>query len=247
MITIKLSAFEGPFDLLYHLIEKNKIDIYDIPISELTDQYLEYIKNLPQEDMDSLSRFLYMAATLLEIKSKMLLPGRWLEDEEDSLDPREALVARLIEYKRFKKVSGVLEEKAMDGEKYFYKIPEKDILPILEQMKSEENLLEGISLDRLFQVFQDVLRRKELKIDRIRHGFDTVRKDNYTIEEKLDHLCNLLKKKRRISFTRVLMEAECRAEQVVTFLALLELIKEKKIRIKQGDLFDDILISRVEA
>ena len=121
-IDIKINVFEGPLDLLLHLIEKNKVDIYDIPISEITSQYLSYIRSMEEEDLDVMSEFLVMAATLLKIKAKMLLPAG--EEEEEEGDPREELVRRLIEYKIYKYASLQLKEREMAAEKSFFRSPD---------------------------------------------------------------------------------------------------------------------------
>ncbi len=244
LIEIKLEAFEGPLDLLLHLIEKNEIDIYDIPISELTDQYLKYINVYSSKDMDNLSAFLVMAATLLEIKSKMLLPKlpKFIEEEND---PREELVNRLIEYKQFKKVIEVFKDGEVYAEKYFYRKPNDNIINLFKLNKEHnlDDLLKGITLEKLFAVFDETLRRRELKTDVIRSGFNSVRKDMYTVEEKIEYILDLLVLNNKIDFFDIFNNIYLKIEKVVTFLAVLELVKMKKINIQQDEIFGDIVIT----
>ena len=157
-ISYKLESFEGPLDLLLHLIEKNKVNIYDIPIATITDQYLEYVKHMEEESMDVVSEFLVMAATLLDIKARMLLPKEVNEEGEEE-DPRAELVARLLEYKTYKYMSMELKDMELDAEKIFYKSPtiprevEKYEPPV-----DLDKLLDGVTLAKLQQIFQSVMR-----------------------------------------------------------------------------------------
>ena len=161
-IDIKVNAFEGPLDLLLHLIEKNKVDIYDIPISEITSQYLDYIRSMEEEDLDVLSDFLVMAATLLKIKAKMLLPVN--EEEEEEGDPREELVRRLIEYKIYKYASLQLKEREMTAEKSFFRSP--DIPPQVLAYREEIDLPFRSSLRGCFPKFLKFAVCDENKLDR---------------------------------------------------------------------------------
>ena len=242
-ISVKLDAYSGPLDLLYHLIEKNEIDIYDIPIAKLTDQYIEIVAGLPP-DMESLSLFLVMAATLLEIKSKMLLPPK-TSDNESELDPREELVRRLIEYKKFKDISEVLSDKSSGAPAVIYKTMDRSIQDLLTAPAPEmDELLEGVRPEQLLNVFMDVLRRKELKVDKIRSSFSSVKKDIFTITEKISYLKNLLRFRKRVSFDEIFDDDVDKLEVVVTFLALLELIKQNEALVKQTDVFGEIVIEK---
>jgi len=240
-ISVKLDAYEGPIGLLYSLIEKNEIDIYDIPIAQIADQYMEIVSAFPP-DMESLSLFLVMAATLLEIKAKMLLPSKKNEDEEE-LDPREELVRRLLEYKKFKEISEILRDK---GSSYFtvvYKEADETVKGLLSLPNRDmDELLEGIDTEALFAVFVDVLNRKELKVDKIRASFNSVKKDEFTIEKKIVHLKSLLKLKKKLKFSELFDENADKPEIVVTFLALLELIKQKEVGVRQVGVFKEIVI-----
>jgi len=240
-ISVKLDAYAGPLDLLYQLIEKNEINIHDIPIAKLTDQYIEIVASLPP-DMESLSLFLVMAATLLEIKSKMLLPPKAIDDENE-LDPREELVRRLLEYKKFKEISEVLSSKSSGSHTAIYKSMDRNVEHLLTAPAPEINeLLEDISPNQLLGIFMDILKRKELKVDRIRSSFSSVRRDTFTIEEKIGHLKTLLKAKKRLRFREFFEDGADKIEIVVTFLALLELIKQKEAAVRQSATFGDIVV-----
>lgn len=244
-LEFKLQVFEGPLDLLLHLIEKNKVNIYDIPIVEITEQYIDYVKQMDKEDLDLVSEFLVMAATLLDIKAKMLLPKEPEEDEEEE-DPRAELVERLLEYKRFKYMSYELRDRQMDAEKSMYKIP-----TIPEEVKKYETpveldkLLEGITLKKLNEIFNEVLKRQEDKIDPIRSKFKTIEKEEVSVEDKMEYVEEYILNKRHCSFKNLLMAQCSKVQIIVTFLAILELMKIGKILITQNDIFDDIQIDAV--
>ena len=164
-IPVKLQVFEGPLDLLLHLIDKNKIDIYDIPIVEITNQYMDYIKAMEREDLNVMSEFLVMAATLLDIKCKMLLPKEITEDGEEE-DPRQELVEQLLQYKMYKYMSYELRDRELDGGRTMYKDPTipEEVMNYVEPVDLDE-LLGDLTLATLNRVFQDVIRRQEDKID----------------------------------------------------------------------------------
>lgn len=228
---IKLDAFEGPLDLLMHLIEKNKINIYDIPIAEITEQYMEYLDQFKEFNIEVASGFLVMAATLLQIKSRVLLPkSPKLESdmEEEEIDPRKELVERLLEYKRFKEVSEVLDQLAVNQAKHFFKQPETLMTKYLP--------LEGLPISSLLDAFKVVLSATVEKTA-------IVERDPFTIEEKMKDIISLLHKNKKITlFTDTFSCAANRAEMITTFLALLELIKLKRIFIEQQYAFAPIYI-----
>ena len=241
-LNIKLENFEGPIELLYHLIKKNEIDIYDIPIAILADQYIEYIENFPK-NMEIMSSFIVMAATLLEIKSKMLLPNSKVEVLESEEDPREELVRKLIEYKKFKEVSDYFKYKIIDLKPHIFKEPEKEVLNLFKDYKTEiSEVLNGITVDNLFEIFKEVIMRKELKVDKIRSGFNSVKKDIFTVDEKIESIKHHLKTNKFIRFKSMFSLETSKSEIIVTFLALLELIKTKTVKINQDNTFEDITI-----
>ena len=176
-IPVKLPAFEGPLDLLLHLIESNKIDIYDIPIVTITDQYMEYIRAMEKKDLNIMSEFLVMAATLLEIKAKMLLPAE-VDEEGEEIDPRADLVERLLEYKLYKCMAEQLKGRQDEAGRCLYReadIP-KEVATYTAPVDLDE-LLGDLTLVRLNEVFQAILRRTEDKIDPIRSKFGAIEKE----------------------------------------------------------------------
>lgn len=240
-LSIKLENFEGPLDLLLHLIDKNKIDIYDIPIVVITNQYLKHIHQMEDNKMDVMSEFIEMAAILISIKTKMLLPK--YEDEEDEEDPREELVKKLIEYRKYKMISESLKDKHAHADKVLFKeasIP--DAVKNYVQIPEVEHLLENIEFAALYQVFQNVLKRNVEKIDVVRSKFGDIKKEAFTVQEKIEQLLNLRALYSSLSFVDLLDNLTTKAEMIVTFLAVLELMKMGSIRVKQTEVFDDIVI-----
>ena len=247
-IDVKLNVFEGPLDLLLHLIEKNKVNIYDIPIVTITEQYLEYVNNMEEEDLDVMSEFLVMAATLIKIKSKMLLP-KDEEDPEDEEDPREELVRRLLEYKMYKCMANELKDRQLDAGKVWYKkkdIPD-EVLAYEEPVNLEE-LVGDIRLSDLNRIFQSIMKRQEEKIDKVRSKFGKIEKEEVSLEEKMDFLTDYATSHKHFSFRGLLTASSSKVEVIVTFLAILELMKTGKLTIVQEHIFDDIRIeSRIAA
>ena len=245
-IPVKLEVFEGPLDLLLHLIDKNKIDIYDIPIVEITEQYLDYIRQMESDDMEVTSEFMVMAATLLDIKCRMLLPPEEPEEEEAE-DPRAELVERLLEYKKYKFMALVLREQMEETGTVIEReqnIP-KSVLAYRPPVDLDE-LLEGVTLDKLYAVFQDILKREKEKINPIGSRFSKVEKDKISLADQMLELEKKVIKKRKMSFRDFLKDQPGRTRKVVSFLAILELIHYGKIRVTQEGIFDDILIESLE-
>ena len=224
-IPVKLPVFEGPLDLLLHLIDKNKIDIYDIPIVEITDQYLEYIHQMERKDLDIMSEFMVMAATLLDIKCRMLLPKEVNEEGEEE-DPRAELVQQLLEYKMYKYMSYELRDRMNEASRSVYKEPTfpREVLEYRTPVDTSE-LLSQISLAKLHTIYKMILKRQE---------------------DKMTYVEQFAVKKRRFSFRDLLESQPGKVHVIVTFLAILELMKTGKIRISQEELFGDILIESLE-
>lgn len=245
-IPVKLPVFEGPLDLLMHLIEKNKIDIYDIPIVTVTDQYLDYIRQMDHEDMNVTSEFMVMAATLIDIKCRMLLP-REVNEEGEEQDPREELVRQLLEYKKYKYMSSELRTLMQDAGDI---VVRKKQLP--EEVRSYsppvdlEELLGDLNINKLHKIFQAVLRRQENKIDPIRSKFGRIEKEEVSLPDKLTFVERFAIKERHFSFKKLLEGQPGKMHTVVTFLAVLQLIKYGKIRISQEEIFGDIIIDSLE-
>ena len=242
-ISVKLEKFEGPLDLLLHLIEKNKIDIYDIPIVEITAQYLDYVRQMQEEDMNIMSEFLVMAATLLDIKCRMLLPAEVGEDGEEE-DPRAELVQKLLEYKMYKYMSLELRDRQVDAAKNLYReqhIPE-EVAKYRPPLNYEE-LVGNLNLSKLQDIFKSVIRRQEDKIDPIRSQYGKIEKEEIDMSEKMLYVEAYAKEHGTFSFRKLLEKQTSRAEIIVTFLIILELMKTGKITISQENLFDDIMIT----
>ena len=245
-IEFKLQVFEGPLDLLLHLIEKNKVDIYDIPIAEITDQYLEYVNNMPKDDLDLASEFLVMAATLIDIKSRMLLPKEVDEDGEE-IDPRAELVEKLIEYKMYKLAAQELRDMQVYAGKSLYKEPTiPDEVKKYEPPVDLDKLLKDVDLSKLNDIFQMVLRRQVDKIDPVRSKFGKIEMEEVSLPEKMNYVSTQIKKQKRCSFKQLLEEQSSKMEIVVSFLAILELIKVGQIEVSQEKTFDDIYITSIE-
>ena len=243
-LQVKLQVFEGPLDLLLHLIDKNKVDIYDIPIVTITDQYMEYINSLKEARLDVMSEFLVMAATLLSIKSKMLLPKAVVEEGgEEAEDPRAELVAQLLEYKLYKSMSYELRDRQMDADRIFYKSPTipEEVLKY-EQPVNIDELVSDLTLQQLNDIFKQVMSRVENRVDPIRSKFGKIKKEEVSLEDKMVYMNSYAKTHKSFSFKQLLMECHTRTEVVVTFLCILEMMKSGQITIFQEHTFDDIAI-----
>lgn len=243
-IPVKLQVFEGPLDLLLHLIEKNKIDIYDIPIVEITAQYLEYIKQMKEENMDVCSEFLVMAATLLDIKCKMLLPVEENEEGEPE-DPRAELVQQLLEYKMARQLSLELRDRQMMASQVLYRT--RSVLP--DEVKTYEapvdydELRGDMTLPKLHEIFKSMLMRQEDRIDPIRSQYGKIEKDEIDMDTKTLFVQAYAREHRTFSFRKLLEKQRSRAELIVTFLIILEMMKSGEITVVQEDINDDIMIT----
>jgi len=234
---IKLENFEGPFDLLFHLIEKNQMSIYDIPINEITDQYMDYLYAMQEFDMEIASEFLVMAATLLHIKSRMLLPDKKAAKTEEESDPREELVLKLVEYKKYKEFSEVLKQREERWSKVFYKLPETF------EYKGEPEPLE-LSPDDLKRVYEEILNRNkkrfsnnEVKMAQI------IQHERVSLKSKMREVIKSLINKAVVAFTDLFSpKRKSRAEVVTGFMAILELSKLRKVKLEQKKQFGEILI-----
>ena len=243
-IPVSLPVFEGPLDLLLHLIEKNKIDIYDIPIMSITGQYMDYIRQMEKTDLGVMSEFLVMAATLLEIKARMLLPAE-VDEEGEEVDPRAELAERLAEYKHFRELAAKLKEGAGRAGLSFYRepgIPEE--VAAYEPPKNAEELIGDLTADRLWEAFNDIMKRADDKTDPVRSSFGDIEKEEVGIEERMVYVEDYLRANPRTSFS-ILMEEGGRRDRrylVVTFLAILELMRAGKMRAVQDGTFGEIYI-----
>lgn len=234
---IKLEMFEGPFDLLLHLIDKNEVDIYDIPIAEITAQYLDYIEQMKELDLDVAGEFLVMAATLLAIKAKMLLPKPPVEDleDEEDLDPRTQLVRDLLEYKKIKEAAVCLEEHYLSRQKLHHR--DNDI-SLYSSLFGEVNPLEGKTLDDLTAAFYNIWQKvKEEKTTL------SIKKNVISIGSMMDKIYfKVCDNPKGILFADLMSEATGKIHLIVSFMAMLELIKSRTVKVYQEEIFQDIFI-----
>lgn len=240
-LKIHLDAFEGPLDLLLHLIDKNKINIYDIPISEITDQYMEYLRDAERYNLEIASEFLVMASTLLDIKSRMLLPSEENEEGEE-IDPREELVQKLVEYRMVKTLSGELSEMQEKQVCCFRSPSIPDEVKQYEEPVDLDELMEGVTLQNLQKIFEGVLRRRESRRDPIRARFGDIPKEEVPLEKKMLEVRHFISGHRKCSMKEMLDKSSTKMDVIVTFLSILELIKDGSIRVRQEKTFDDIYI-----
>ena len=245
-LSVKLEVFEGPLDLLLHLIEKNKVDIYDIPIVEITNQYLDYIRQLKTEDMNVMSEFLVMAATLVDIKCRMLLPKE-VDEEGVEEDPRAELVEKLLQYKMYKYMAYELKDMQTDAGITVTRsenLPE-EVLKYRDPIDYEK-LVGELNLAKLHEIFEAMLKRNEDKIDPIRSNFGNLEKEEVDMEAKAAYIEDYVTKHKKFSFRSLLEKQHSKAEIIASFLVVLELIKLGKISVKQEKLNDDIMITSNE-
>lgn len=242
-ISVKLQQFEGPLDLLLHLIDKNKVDIFDIPIVEITNQYMEYLHAMETEDMSVMSEFLVMAATLLDIKARMLLPKEVNEEGEEE-DPRQELVERLLEYKMYKYMSYELRDRQMDAEHMLYR--EQSLPKEVLQYKPPINLddiLGDLDLEKLNAIFQDVMKRSEDRMDPVRSKFGQVEKEEVDLDQTIAYVEKYISRHHKCNFRSLLNKQKSKMRVVITFLTILEMMKIGKIEVEQDEIFGDILIT----
>ncbi len=239
-LAVKIDVFEGPLDLLLHLIDKNKVEITDIPIAMITDQYLEHIEQMEQNRMEVMSEFIEMAATLISIKTRMLLPQR--KDENDELiDPRQELMEQLLEYKKYKLMADELRTRQQDAGHVYFKastIPD-EVAAYVPQADPDE-LLKDVDFSKLYAIFQQMMRKNKDKIDPIRSRFGTIKRESFTVHDKMKEIDLMRQQMKQVSFRKLLKETASKSEMIATFLAILELMKVSKIKVVQRDVFHEI-------
>ena len=240
---IKVADFEGPFDLLLHLIKKNKMDIYNIEIYKITNQYLRYLDEMKEMDLEITSEFIVIAATLIEIKSKSLLPKVKVEDENEE-DIENKLKLRLIEYKQIKAVSSFFKERHINSGEIYSKKPE--IIEIEEEKapKSNEDIFKNLTLIDLYNIYNNILDTYHNKQNNINVVQRKIYTDKYKVEDKMKELLDRFNNANVIEFRSIIKESESKLETVVTFLALLELIKLRVIIAYQEGNSKEILMKR---
>ena len=238
---IKVADFEGPFDLLLHLIRKNKMDIYNIEIYKITNQYLRYLDEMKEMDLEITSEFIVIAATLIEIKSKSLLPKVKVEDENEE-DIENKLKLRLIEYKQIKAVSNFFKERHINSGEIYSKKPE--IIEDEKSPKSNDDIFKNLTLIDLYNIYNNILETYHNKQNNINLVQRKIYTDKYKVEDKMKELLDRFNNTNIIEFRTIIKESESKLETVVTFLALLELIKLRVIIAYQEGKFKEILMKR---
>lgn len=236
--SVSLKQFDGPLDLLLTLIGKARIDIQDIFVSEITEQYLEYMEGVDELDMDSASEFLQMAATLVEIKSRAMLPKPPKVEDEEGLSPEEALIRQLTEYKRFKEASAQMQRLETEAKDIITKLPEEFPLP------PPEVEITGLTLDKLTRAFARVLQRLE------EHNSGSeekrqIRRDTFTVAQCMSRI-NRMVKKGRCAFSDLFADMYTRDEVITMFMAMLEMVKHSKLRISQKNNYGEIYLEGIE-
>ncbi len=236
MYRIKLSDFEGPLDLLLFFIKRDELDIYDIPIAKITKDFLEYLQYLQELDLDIAGEFIVTAAELMQIKVQMLLPREGVGEEE--LDPRAELVRRLLDYKRYKEMAEQMQRMSNEQSKVYYRRNFTNDPKIVED-PSEENLLRDVSLFDLIAAFKYVVDKMPRK-----HVHE-INKLTVTIDEQIDYILNFFKEKSEATFVQMVSAMVEKIRIVVTFVALLELIKQKQIGVRQVDPYGEMVIVKL--
>jgi len=232
--TFRIEGYEGPLDLLLHLIQKNELDIFDIPIALVTEQYLEYLQMMKVLDLDIAGEYLLMASTLLHIKSRMLLPKLSEGEEEEEEDPRAELVRRLLEYQKYKQAADELEKRPMLDRDVFIRLMPGEPSEVPEEERIE------VSLFELIEAFRQVLERVKLET------VHEVNLEPLSVEDKVQEILMLLgRENRSMAFHHLLPEQASRRVLIITFLAILELVKMKRIRIFQMVPFETIRVSPI--
>lgn len=236
---VQLEVFEGPLDLLLYLIKKEEVDIYEVNLTKIATQFIEYVERMRQLDLDIAGEFLVMAATLMFIKSRELLPVELQappSGEEEDWDPRWDLIRQLVEYKKFKDMAGRLQEREADQEATFIRQPAKPVLPA-----SSAIIKPDVTLFDLINAVSAILRRFQH-----REQISEIYEDRWTVSEKIEYLITTVSQKRRLRFSELFLAARSRNEVIATFLALLELIRLKQLAALQAEPFGEIEIGRAE-
>ncbi|MBR2246599.1 MAG: segregation/condensation protein A [Bacilli bacterium] len=231
-IEFKINEFEGPLDLLLHLIKESKMDIMNIEIEEITKQYIDYLNEQEKMNLEIASEYLVLASELLEIKSKLLLPNEKLDEEDEEFDPREDLVNRLLEYQAYKEITKVLQEKEVLRKDIYTKTPEN----INKYASEDTKIISDVSLDDLVEAFKKYLERKEAS----KPLKTKVTNKEISVSSRRKEIKKILKEQKKISFFK-LFPVVSKDYIVATFLAILEMAKNKELTISQDKEFDDII------
>ena len=238
---VKLPSFEGPFDLLVYLIEQNRMSIYDIKLTELTSQYIDYIREAQEHDIELAQEFMVMASELIEIKSRMLLPQAPVEPgEEAPEDPRTQLVARILEYKQFKEMAGFLAEQ----EEITSHIHSKPAEDLSQYVGETEELLKG-DMQQFARAFMAFIHKKQ-RLDEMHRTYERVERARMSMEHRIMQMTEFFKIKNTMMFSEMIKDDDSPFNRVITFTALLELLKQRSVTAEQKKRYGDITIKRVE-
>lgn len=233
---VQLQNFEGPLDLLLFLIKKEEVDIYDIPVAQITKQYLEYLQFIELLDLDNASEYVLMAATLIRIKARMLLPKPELDDEAAEEDPRQELVQRLLEYQRYKEVAAQLGEYE-SGQRAYYSAANLSV-DVEDEQEIEQEVADEVTLFELMSVFVDVMKRMPTPSEHV------VERIPVTIDDQTQFILSFVESKEQVLFTELLAQIKERIVLIVTFVALLELVKNKRLKLNQNKPFAEIWLRK---
>ena len=238
---VKLQSFEGPFDLLVYLIEQNRMSVYDIKVSEITSQYMEYIREAKKYDVEVAQEFMVMAAELIEIKSRMLLPSPAEEPGEELMeDPRSSLVARILEYKQFKEIADFLKEQ----EELNLHIHTKPAEDLSEYTGEGEELLKS-DMDQFANAFMAFLLKKQ-RLEEMHRTYERVERARMSMENRITQMTELFRTRKVVKFSEMIKNDDSPFNRVITFMSLLELLKQRSVTAEQKKRFGDITIKRVE-
>jgi len=241
---IRLPQFEGPFDLLLFFIERDELDIYDIPIAQITNDFLRYIEEMTTLNIELASEFILVAARLMQIKARMLLPRPEIDAEGNEVDPRKDLIQKLLEYKLFKEASLDLEYLQEERTKQYRKGNFSTDFKLVRESASQEDELQTLDLYRLLTVYHKVWNRFHNKPEEVKH---TVVQYPYSIEEQKNYVSRLLLSNEKLNFETILKESKDRVQLVYSFLAILEMLQQEMIDIQVGLGFNNFWVSRREA
>ena len=238
---VRLEVFEGPLDLLLHLVKKNEVDLSDLPVATITDQYIAYLDLLQQLDLDMAGEYLVMAATLLHLKSRLLLPSEEAADEESGEDPRAELARQLLEYQRFKEAAEMLDRNSMLGRDVFTRVPLRneaiDGQGIAQDVQNVTDEICDVSLGDLLDALQEVLKNTEPDI------VHQVMLEQISLREQVCMVLDLLRERTQVTFTELLSTDTSRLQILVTFLAALELVRTRMVDVNQDKRFGPIMLT----
>jgi segregation and condensation protein A len=238
---IALPQFHGPFDLLLFFIQRDELDIYDIPITKITEDFLTYIHQMKQMNIELASEFILVAATLMKIKAQMLLPRKKLDDEGNEIDPREELVQKIIEYKQYKEFSEKLHEMELEQLHKMRRPSAKAEIEEIAKLYETDFEMEHITITKLMRVFQNLLEKKRAQEDTVHHQINKI---SYDIAIEKELILNKLGEKEKVDFERLFDDIENRLHAIYHFLAILELVQEEKIQLIIGEGINNFWISK---